>query len=301
MDKYSEIVAFVQSAELSSFSAAARALELTPSAVSKLVTRLENRLRVRLFNRQSKAVALTEEGIAYLHSARAVVEAMAEADSVAESLPRSIRGTIRVHSMFTFVTYQILPWLPEFIDEHPGLNVEFHVGPQFVDLFDQGIDLAIHSGVLPDSRRVARQIASSRWVVCASPGYIEKHGQPATPEALRALRCLGFSFKSQWNIWPFHYPDNSVAAIEVHGQINTTHGDLLRDLALNDTGIVRLAEFHIHNDLEAGTLVRVLPEYLDQTREPIFMVYPSRRNQSPRVKTFCDYLEKKVKEMPWNL
>jgi len=301
MDKYAELVAFVQSAELSSFSAAARSLELTPSAVSKLVTRLENRLRVRLFNRQSQSVALTEEGIAWLHSARAVIEAMADADAVGESLPKSIQGTIRVHTMFTFAKYQILPWLPAFVDEHPGLTVEFHVGPQFVDLFDQGIDLAIHSGVLPDSTRIARQIASSRWVVCASPGFIAKHGQPATPEALHTLPCLGFSFKSPWNVWPFRHKDGSLAGIEVRGRINATQGDLLRDLALSDAGAARLAEFHIHEDLEAGRLVRILPEYQDTTKEPLYVVYPSRRNLSPRVKAFCDYLERKVKDRPWNL
>lgn len=300
MDRYAEIVAFVRSAELSSFSAAARRLELTPSAISKLVTRLENRLRVRLFNRQRQSVALTEEGLAWLPSARAVIDAMTEADSLGESLKKSIQGTIRVHTMFTFAKYQILPWLPAFVDEHPGLTVEFHVGPQFVDLFDQGIDVAIHSGVLPDSTRVARQIARSRWVICASPGYVAKHGQPATPDALRELPCLGFSFESPWNIWPFRDRNGSVTGIKVRGVVNATQGDLLRDLALNDAGIVRLAEFHIHDDLEAGRLVRILPDYQDAQMEPIYVVYPSRRNVSPRVKAFCDFLQAKLKEKPWN-
>lgn len=300
MDKYAEIVAFVASAEHASFSAAARTLELTPSAVSKLVTRLENRLRVRLFTRQARTVSLTEEGNAFMHSARGVIEAMAEADSVAESLPTSVRGTIRVHTMFTFAKHQILPWLPDFLTEHPDLTVEFHVGPQFVDMFDQGIDVAIHSGILPDSSRIARKIASSRWIVCASPDFLARYGQPATPEALRNLPCLGFSFKSDWNVWPFQLDDGTLVGIDVRGKVNTTQGELLRDLALRGAGVVRLAEFHIADDLASGRLVEVLPEHQDHTKEPIYVVYPSRRNLSPRVRAFCARLETQVKTMPWN-
>jgi DNA-binding transcriptional LysR family regulator len=184
MDKYTEIVAFLRSAETRSFTGAARVMKLTPSAVSKLISRLEDRLGVRLFDRRAREVVLTHEGCSYQASAQAVVDAMQDADSVAEALPSQVAGTIRVHTMFTFARYQIAPWLLDFQASHPGLTVELHIGSQFVDLFDQGIDLAIHSGVLPDSSRVATQISRSQWIVCASPGYLRKWGHPATPADL---------------------------------------------------------------------------------------------------------------------
>ena len=127
-------------------SAAARAHEMTPSAVSKLISRLEDRLQVRLFQRGTRSLTLTEEGAAYLRSARAVVEAMAEADSLAEALPTRVSGTLRIHTMTTFAKHQIAPWLPEFLDRYPALQVEIQVGAQYVDQFEQGLDLLANLG-----------------------------------------------------------------------------------------------------------------------------------------------------------
>jgi DNA-binding transcriptional LysR family regulator len=244
-------------------------------------------------------VSLTEEGRAYLISAQGVVDAMAEADSVAEALPTTVRGTLRIHTMPTFARHQVGPWLLEFLEGHPGLSVEIHSGPQFIDMFDQGIDIAIHSGVLSDSSRVARKIAATRWIVCASPKYIENHGTPRTPEELIDHVCLGFSFTSSWNSWAFRCPDGPMFSFEPHGRISAMQGELLRDLALGGGGIVRLADFHIWNDLETGALVPVLEEYQDNTKEPVYVIYSNRRNLSPRIKVFRDYLEERMRAAPW--
>ncbi|BDB29775.1 LysR family transcriptional regulator (plasmid) [Cupriavidus sp. P-10] len=299
MDRYSELVAFLQSARSRSFSAAARNLDLTPSAVSKLVARLETRLGVRLFVRQGRTVALTEEGQRYLPSAERVVEAMADAEAHGEALGEALHGRIRIHTMLTFARHQIVPWLPQFLQAHPGLSVEFHIAPQYEDAFDKGVDIAIHSGALPSSSRVARKIASSRWIVCAAPAYLARHGTPETPDDLQQHTCVGFSFVSEWNVWPFRAMDGTTYGVRPASVVDTTQGEIARDLALGGFGIVRLAEFHIGVDLRAGRLVPVLESYQDPAKEPLYLVYPNRKHLSPRVKVFCDTLTERMAAQPW--
>lgn len=299
MDRYPELVAFLQSARGQSFSAAARNLGLTPSAVSKLVARLEADLGVRLFVRQGRTVALTEEGQSYLPSAERVVDAMAEAEAHGQVLGEALRGRVRIHTMLTFARSQIVPWVPAFTRAFPGLSLEFHLAPQYEDVFDKGIDVAIHSGALPSSSRVARQIASSRWIVCAAPAYLERHGHPQTPADLAQHTCIGFSFASDWNVWPFHDEHGQTVGVRPASLVDTTQGEIARDLALDGFGITRLAEFHIGEDLRAGRLVPVLERFQDPAKEPLYLIYPNRKHVSPRVKAFCDFLEQRLAGQAW--
>jgi len=299
MDNYSQLLAFLGAAEHGNFSAAARACGMTPSAISKLISRLEDRLHVRLFQRGTRSLTLTEEGAAYLVSARAVSNAMAEADSLAEAFPTRVSGTLRVHTMTTFAKHQIIPWLPEFLAAYPGLTVDIQVGAQFSDQFDQGLDVAIHSGVLPDSSRIARKIGQSRWVICASPSYLAAHGTPEHPGQLLQHSCFSFGFSSVWNTWGF-VVDGQAVTVPVVPKATFAQGDLLRDLALSGAGIVRLAEFHIGQDIQEGRLVPLLQPYAQDSVEPIYMIYTNRKHLSPRIRVFRDFLEQKLASSPWN-
>ncbi|MBA1204469.1 LysR family transcriptional regulator [Pseudomonas capeferrum] len=299
MDNYSQLLAFLGAAEHGNFSAAARACGMTPSAISKLISRLEDRLQVRLFQRGTRSLTLTEEGAAYLVSAHAVSHAMAEADSLAEAFPTRVSGTLRVHTMTTFAKHQIIPWLPEFLAAYPGLTVDIQVGAQFSDQFDQGLDVAIHSGVLPDSSRIARKIGQSRWIICASPAYLARHGTPAHPGQLLQHTCFSFGFSSVWNTWGF-LVDGQALTVPVVPKATFAQGDLLRDLALGDAGIVRLAEFHIGQDIQEGRLVPLLQAYAQDSVEPIYMIYTNRKHLSPRIRVFRDFLEQKLASSPWN-
>jgi len=299
MDNYSQLLAFLGAAEHGNFSAAARACGMTPSAISKLISRLEDRLQVRLFQRGTRSLTLTEEGAAYLVSARAVSNAMAEADSLAEAFPTRVSGTLRVHTMTTFAKHQIIPWLPEFLAAYPGLTVDIQVGAQFSDQFDQGLDVAIHSGVLPDSSRIARKIGQSRWVICASPSYLAAHGTPEHPGQLLQHSCFSFGFSSVWNTWGFAV-DGQAVTVPVVPKATFAQGDLLRDLALSGAGIVRLAEFHIGQDIQEGRLVPLLQRYAQDSVEPIYMIYTNRKHLSPRIRVFRDFLEQKLASSPWN-
>ena len=299
MDNYSQLLAFLGAAERGNFSAAARACGMTPSAISKLVSRLEDRLQARLFQRGTRNLTLTEEGAAYLVSARAVNNAMAEADSLAEAFPTRVSGALRVHTMTTFAKHQIIPWLPEFLAAYPGLSVDIQVGAQFSDQFDQGLDIAIHSGVLPDSTRIARKIGQSRWIICAAPEYLARHGTPEHPVQLLDHTCFSFGFSSVWNTWGFVVEGQAVT-VPVVPKATFGQGDLLRDLALRGAGIVRLAEFHIGRDIQAGRLVPLLQSYGQNDVEPIYMIYSNRKHLSPRIRVFRDFLEQKLASSPWN-
>jgi DNA-binding transcriptional LysR family regulator len=300
MDNYSQMLAFIWANEHGNFSAAARANDMSPSAISKLINRLENRLQVRLFQRGARSLTLTEEGNVYLHSARAVMEAMAEADSLAEALPTRVSGTLRIHTMTTFAKHQIIPWLAEFLTHYPELSVEIQVGPQYEDQFEKGLDLAIHSGVLPSSSRVARKIGDTQWIVCAAPAYLHTHGTPTHPQELLKHTCFNFSFNSPWNNWSFNV-DGDTTSIPVVAKSTFAQGDLLRDMALAGAGIVRLADFHIGEDIKTGKLVPLLQNFQPGIAEPVYMIYANRKNLSPRIKVFRDFLEAKLSASPWSV
>ena len=299
MDNFSQLQAFMWANEHGNFSAAARANGLTPSTISKLITRLENRLQVRLFQRGNRSLTLTEEGSAYRVSAREVINAMAEADSLAEAFPTRVSGSLRIHTMTTFAKHQILPWLPEFLATYPGLTVDIQVGAQYVDHFDQGLDIAIHSGVLPDSSRIARKIGESAWVTCASPEYLARRGTPVHPEELMTHDCFNFGFNSAWNNWQFVVNQEKVT-IAITPKAVFAQGDLLRDIALGGGGIVKLAQFHIGADIKARRLVPVLQAFDIPTKEPIYLIYSNRKHLSPRIRAFRDFLEQKLLQAPWD-
>lgn len=299
MDNFSQLQAFLWAHEQGNFSAAARANGLTPSTISKLITRLENRLQVRLFQRGTRNLTLTEEGAAYLVSAREVMKAMAEADSLAEAFPTRVSGALRIHTMTTFAKHQIVPWLPAFLSLYPGLTVDIQVGPQYVDHFDQGLDVAIHSGVLADSSRVARKIGESAWITCASPEYLARRGTPLHPQALLAHDCFNFGFNSNWNTWQFRV-DDTLITVPIQPKAVFAQGDLLRDIALEGGGIVKLAQFHIGADLKAGRLVPLLQAFEVSAKEPIYLIYSNRKHLSPRIRVFRDFLEQQLAQAPWD-
>lgn len=298
MDLYTQIQIFVWAVDSGNFSAAARDHDLAPSTVSKAIANLEKRLNVRLFYRGPHAHTLTEEGRSYEHTARDVIRAMAAAETVGESLPQQVAGVLRVHTMATFAKHQILHRLPAFLDQYPELSVEVQVGAQYVDLVEKGVDIAIHSGMLPDSSHVTHRLGEAEWIVCASPRYLEIHGTPQEPFDLLKHRCFNFAFASPWNSWSFRHNDE-VVTVPVKCRASFTQGDLLRDIALADEGIVRLANFHIGSDLADGSLVPLLTEFQLPFREPVFLIHADRKHTSPRIRAFLDFFREKLSGTAW--
>lgn len=299
MDFHTQLRMFLWAIDADNFSSVAREHDLAPSTVSKGVAALESKLGVKLFQRGPHAHRLTAEGAAYRACAQAVIDALAAAESMAESLTGRVAGVLRIHTLPTFAKHQLLRWLPDFLARYPELRVEVTVGAQYVDLFEQGVDIAIHSGVMPDSPHVAHRIGASDWLVCASPGYLAARGAPRVPEDLLRHTCFNFSFASPWNSWTFKRGDGAVV-IPVECQASFTQGDMLRDLALAGDGIVRLAAFHVGEDLAAGRLVALLRDFHLPAPEPVYLMHAHREQYSPRVRAFIGFLKARVDPHTWS-
>ncbi|MFL5532112.1 MAG: LysR family transcriptional regulator [Gemmatimonadales bacterium] len=286
---------FVRVAEDGDFSAAARTLSLTPSAVSKSIARLEEHLGRRLLHRSSRSMRLTPEGQSFLDAVHRVLAAIEEAEAVGSAVPS---GTLRIRSVPTFARYQLAPLMPAFRRLHPKLRIEFLLTNERTAWLDDGVDVAIASGDLPSSSLIARRIASSRWIICAAPSYLAEYGAPSSPADLDRHECLNFSMPTKWNLW-------SLAEGRTNDRRNRScsivanQGDMLLALARAGAGIARLAEFHISEDLRAGRLVALFPEYQDRSEEPIYVLYQNRRHLSPRIRVFLTFLEEAFARPPW--
>lgn len=297
MDRLNELTVFVRAVDEGGFSAAGRSLGLTPSAVSKLIARLEERLGTALFTRTLRDTVLTAEGETLYANARKAIEAVEEAEaSVASS--RAVSGTLRVRSIPTFGTHQLAPLVPAFKAQYPNLQLEFVLTMQPGNLLDGGVDVAIQIGPLTDSSLVARRITGTRWLICASPEYLSKHGEPRTPADLASHQCLNFPAGSPGNIWRGIDDSGSIQPFKISPTITANTGQMLLSMALAGVGIARLAEFHVAGDLRAGRLVELLSRCNDSAEDPIHAVYSSRRLLSQRIRAFLDFLDQHFSQSP---
>lgn len=288
----SELEVFVAAVDTGSFSAAGRRLDLTPSAVSKLVSRLEDRLHVRLFHRGPRSLSLTEAGQVLYDEGQLIFAALKNAENAVLSCSGEVSGTLRVHSMVTFAKYQLAPVIGAFLERHPKLRVEFHLTNEAVDFVEQRIDVSIQGGPLPDSALVARRLLDSPWIVCAAPAYLARHGTPRTPAELAQHNCINFSHRSDWNSWPL-VEDGAARSVAARGNIGANLGDMLLELARQGLGLVRLAQFHVGEDLKTGRLVQVLADHQPAVQEPLYLVYQGRKHLSPRVQAFLAFMGEK--------
>lgn len=296
-----QLLAFLRTARAGSFSAAARQLGCTPSALSRPVGRLEQRLSLRLFQRHPRRMRLTEEGRLLLAEAEAVQRALESAGAAAENLAGQVGGVLRIHVTPSFASTQIAPHVADFQALYPEIRFAFELGASYVDRFDCGVDVAIHGGPLPDSPHVALRIAATRWGVYASPRYLTEHGHPATPAQLMHHRCLGFDFDSRWNAWPFKGAAQGTPRLQAVPAVSATQGDLLRELAVAGAGIARLAAYHVAADVQAGRLRPVLADQVTTDPETIWFILAGRKHISPRVRLFHDFLRDRLAQEPWNI
>lgn len=285
------MVVFVRAVEDGGFSAAGRSLMMTPSAVSKLITRLEHRLDATLFNRSSRTPTLTEEGKTFYASALRAIEAVEEAETSVIG-GRAVRGLLRIRSMPSFATHQLAPAIPRFRRQHPALQLDFVLNMDANSLLDGGVDVAIHVGELADSSLVVNRFASTRWIICAAPAYLAERGTPNTPEDLARHECLNFPSTVAWSIWNVRQIDGTQRRLKPSSNISANTGQMLLSLALAGAGIVRLAEYQIIKELRSGQLVEIIPDYHTGVEDPIYAIYSSKRHLSQRIRLFIDFLRK---------
>lgn len=293
-NRAAEMEVFARVVDLGGFTAAAREFRLTPSGVSKLVSRLEARLNTRLINRSTRKLQLTAEGQGFYDRALQVLSDMdeAEREAAAGATPR---GHLRVNSNIPFGMLHVMPIIPSFLAQHPDVTLDIVLTDAVIDLMQERADIAIRVGPLRDSGLTARKLGSSRMTVVASPEYLAQHGAPNTPDDLARHKGIGWTFFRTIGGWPFRTGETTVA-VSPPPAARASDGEAARVLALGGVGLARLALFHISPDIEAGRLVPVLEARNPGDREDIHAVYLGRPGPLPaRVRTFIDFLGDQIR------
>ena len=292
--------AFVRAIERNGFSPAARDLGVTPSAVSKLVSRLERRLGVTLLHRTTRRLALTPEGEIFFERAQRIVDAIADAEAEVMRFGERPRGRLRINVGVAFGTYALVPALPEFGARYPEIELEIALTDQVVDLAAVGADLAIRLGPLGDANLVARKLTDFTRVVCAAPAYLARHGTPRTPDDLARHNCLTIGGVSGQREWPFEGRDG-VRQVPVHGTITVNNAETLYELALLGIGVIRLSDVIVGPAIRDGRLVPLLVDVHRPEALPLYAVYPASRYRPLKVGAMVDFLQEKCADPPWAL
>ena len=288
-DLASHLEFFVLLARHGNLSAAARELDLTPPAATKRLAQLEEYLGVRLVNRTTRTSSLTPEGETYLHYATRILaelREMEEAVSATRSVPR---GLLKVNAPLGFGRTAIAPLVSSFAQRYPQVEVQLDVTDRPVDLVAGGIDLAIRFGELPDQRLVARRIMSNRRFLCASPCYLEQHGEPQTLEELATHRCIVHrQNEDAYGVWRLVHEGRSVS-VKVQGTLSSNDGDIALGWALDGHGILVRSEWDLKKYVESGRLKIVMPGHV-QPGADLYLYYRNRRHQSARARAFIEFL-----------
>jgi len=280
---------FVLVARLGSLAAAARAMDLTPPAATKRLAALEARLGVRLLNRTTRSVSLTSEGETYLQYAARILDDIRDMEDAVGQGRSTPKGLLRVNATLGFGRTTIAPLVSRFSARYPDVEVQMEVTDKPIDLVESGFDLAIRFGALPDKRLNARRIMSNRRFLCASPGYLERHGAPRTLADLASHRCIIHRQNDDaYGIWRFQYQDHT-EVVKVHGNLSSNDGDIVLGWALDGQGILIRSEWDLAKYLDSGRLRIVLPEFTLPSAD-LFVYYPSQRNQTVRARAFIDFL-----------
>ncbi|MEO8606071.1 MAG: LysR family transcriptional regulator, partial [bacterium] len=288
LDTLTGLMVLAAVAEARSFSAAARALGVSKSAVSKQIGRLEEAVGARLLQRTTRRVSLTEAGAALQARGTRILAELDGAEADLGALGGAPRGRLRVSAPMSFGQRHIAPRLPEFLAAHAGLSVELELGDRFVDLVAERFDCAVRIADLPDSTLVARRLAPARRVVCAAPDYLARRGTPRTPDELRQHDCLDYSYLAAPGGWPFRR-GRAVHRVAVRGPLVSNNGEALRAAAIAGMGIALLPTFIVGDDLRAGALVALLTAH-DSWDAAIYAIYPPTRHVPPKLRAFIDFL-----------
>lgn len=284
----SDLQFIVTLARHGNLSAAARALDVTPPAATKRLAQLEKRLGVRLVNRTTRSLSLTSEGETYVRHATRILTDIRDMEDIISSSRRP-RGLLRINATLGFGRTTIAPLVSDFAKLHPEVEVQMEVTDRPVDLVENGFDLAIRFGALPDKRLNARRILSNRRFLCASPLYLERHGTPSALADLVRHKCIIHRQNDDaYGIWRFTHHDHS-EVVKVHGLLSSNDGDIVLGWALDGHGILIRSEWDLAKYLESGRLRIVLPDFTLPSAD-LYVYYPSQRNLAARTRVFIDFL-----------
>jgi DNA-binding transcriptional LysR family regulator len=297
-DRIGDLSLFLRVLDLGSISAAARSLDLSVAVASQRLKRLERELGVRLLHRTTRQLHATPEGATLAEQGRALVEDLEALTTGLRQAASEVSGTLRVTTSASFGRQYISPLLPEFLARHPRVKLSINLNDQMLDLVSSGFDLAIRIGALDDSSLVARKLAPNRRALFASPDYLRRHGTPRTPDDLAKHECLLLvGSQGRQDMWRMRDRQGREIAVRVQGRFESNLGEVLRDATLAGLGITQHSTWHVCEDVRAGRLQVVLPDYpIDDTG--IHAVMPQRRLVPPRVRAFVDFLAERFGDNP---
>jgi DNA-binding transcriptional LysR family regulator len=287
MDRLTGMETFVRVVELGGFTAAAAASNISPTMVSNHIRALEQRLGARLLNRTTRRQSLTEIGTIYYAQCLDILGRIDSAESDARDQRSRPAGRLRISAPITLGAHLLVPAFAEYLREYREVEIELQLNDRMVDLADEGFDAAFRFGKLPNSGLIARPLRSLNRVVCASPSYLARHGTPETPEDLVNHNCLAFHYVQPERDWVFQ--GDRAQSVRVAGQLTINNGPALLRAALADIGIAMLPDYLVAEDLTAGRLVRLFPEF-DFARAPLQLVYLPDRHMTPKMKSFVDFI-----------
>ncbi len=287
-DGFSAIPIFVAVVEQQGFSNAAKVLGISKSAVSKRINLLEQHLGVKLLQRTTRKISLTEAGKHYFEHAQLAHKAAKDAEDAVTQLQGEPQGRLRINAPMSFGRLHLAPLIPKFLARYPKISMDLVMDDKQVDLVGGGFEVAIRAGVLPDSNLIARKLAPLNSIICASPEYVKKQSPPSTPEQLKSHNCLLYSYSNRLNSWTFTHKNKS-HIIEVSGNYQVNNSEALREAVLQGMGIARLPTFVAGPDIEAGKLVQLLPEYKMPTIT-IYALFLERQYMPAKVRVFLDFV-----------
>ncbi|MDD1791578.1 LysR family transcriptional regulator [Enterovibrio sp. ZSDZ42] len=286
-----DVILFAQVAELGSFKLAADRLGLANSVVSKRIQRLEQDLEVQLLHRTTRKLSLTEAGVSLLPTAKQMAQLRQDVTESVTQLSSVIKGTLRVSVPTISGDLLLAEAIAEFASLHDELRIDVKLSNRFVDLIDEGFDLAIRTGYLEDSSLIARHIIDSQWLVCAAPSYIAKFGKPSSPESLEYHNCLHYTYQSTGEgDWEFFIPGTEDKRIvKVNGNFSTNNAAALRKAAIAGHGIVYVPKCLVYHDLQAGILMDIFPHQVAK-KLGIYAIYPFTRHPSPKLRALIAHI-----------
>jgi len=296
VDSLSALVAFVRTAETLSFVAAGRSLGISASAVGKSIARLEQTVGVRLFQRSTRRVRLTEEGALFHARCRRILDDLQDAEAMLSSAASAPRGTLRV-SVPTIGYRFLLPLLPAFLARYPQIELELDFTDRLVDVIDEGFDMVIRSGALSDSRLMARRLAPFHFVLCASPAYLKRHGVPRTPSELASHRCVRFRVPTTGRLQDWALASGRRAEPRLSTALICNNMEAVRMAALGGIGLAYMPDFLARDAIAARSLRTVLDEFLVNPGQ-FWALWPSSRQLSPRLRVFVDFLSARLFDAP---
>ena len=275
---------FVAVVEQGGFTAAARQLNVSTSFVSRQVTRLEDRLDVRLLQRTTRKVHLTEMGQVYYERSREILDQLESLESEMADLQEKPKGLVRITAAGEYAERFVAPAVAEFVEKYPEVSVDLQASMRVIDIIDEGFDIAIRMSSLTDSSLIARKVEQRRIMVCASPSYFKEHGRPNTPEELRTHNCLMFPDMP----WRFKYPDR-IQEVKVRGSWRSNNGRILVAAARQGIGLIRFSDYYLDQLLQKGELEIVLEDY-EVDDAATWVIYPNRRHLPTRVRYLVEFL-----------